>query len=346
MRETEEGETCLHATTKPPSPWRKCKPRFGPQNYQMPFNILLDTRLRLPCWLSGKESTYQCRRHKFEPWVGKIPWRRAWQPTPVFMPGESRGQRSLAGYSPWGHKESDTTYWLNNKRHTLWFLQPERVLLCPPLCLAEPRSCWVSCQGLSGLVSAAPGVWARGPWGRVQGAPRSPLTAGDLQSGLPRLLSILSRKRNLRSTVIEMDSAWPARCGSAAPTGPPWWWCSQRGLCEVPLHAGVRPYMWTEECAFLRQALKGTLLGYWNYINSGHVLTWHIFTIWASLVAQWYRVHLPMTETWVWSLGWEDPLEKGTATHCSILAWRISIHREAWQATVHGISKTQTWLSD
>ena len=40
---------------------------------------------------------------------GKIPWRRAWQPTPVFLPGESHGQRSLAGYSPWSHTESDTT---------------------------------------------------------------------------------------------------------------------------------------------------------------------------------------------------------------------------------------------
>ena len=45
----------------------------------------------------------------FDPWVGKIPWRRAWQPTPVFLPGESHRQRSLAGYSPWGHKESGTT---------------------------------------------------------------------------------------------------------------------------------------------------------------------------------------------------------------------------------------------
>ena len=42
------------------------------------------------------------------PWVGKIPWRRAWQPTPVSLPGESHGQRTLAGYSPWGHKEWDT----------------------------------------------------------------------------------------------------------------------------------------------------------------------------------------------------------------------------------------------
>ena len=41
--------------------------------------------------------------------VGKIPWRRAWQPTPVFLPGKSHRQRSLAGYSPWGCKESDMT---------------------------------------------------------------------------------------------------------------------------------------------------------------------------------------------------------------------------------------------
>ena len=48
-------------------------------------------------------------RFGFDPWVWKIPWRRAWQPTPVFFPRESLGQRSLVGYSPWGRKESDTT---------------------------------------------------------------------------------------------------------------------------------------------------------------------------------------------------------------------------------------------
>ena len=60
---------------------------------------------------SGKESTCQCRRCKgcgFNPWVGKIPWRRGWQPSPVFLTGKSHGQRSLVGYSPWGCKESDT----------------------------------------------------------------------------------------------------------------------------------------------------------------------------------------------------------------------------------------------
>ena len=45
----------------------------------------------------------------FNPWVRKIPWRRKWQPTPVFSPGESHGQRNLVGYSPWGHKELDMT---------------------------------------------------------------------------------------------------------------------------------------------------------------------------------------------------------------------------------------------
>ena len=61
------------------------------------------------CALVGfprKEISLQCR---CDPWVGKIPRRRAWQPTPVFLPGESHRQRSLVGYSPWGRKEPDRT---------------------------------------------------------------------------------------------------------------------------------------------------------------------------------------------------------------------------------------------
>ena len=54
--------------------------------------------------LSGKELACQCRRPGFNPWVGKIPWRRKWQPTPVFLPGESHGHGSLVGYTPWGCK--------------------------------------------------------------------------------------------------------------------------------------------------------------------------------------------------------------------------------------------------
>jgi len=55
-------------------------------------------------WLSGKESACHCRRCGFNPRARKIPWRRKRQPTLVFLPGESHGQRNLAGYSPWGQE--------------------------------------------------------------------------------------------------------------------------------------------------------------------------------------------------------------------------------------------------
>ena len=58
-------------------------------------------------WLSGKESACQCRRLRFNLWIGKILWRRKWQPPPVFLPGKFHGQRSLADYSPWGDMKSD-----------------------------------------------------------------------------------------------------------------------------------------------------------------------------------------------------------------------------------------------
>ena len=67
---------------------------------------------------------------------------------------------------------------------------------------------------------------------------------------------------------------------------------------------------------------------------------------WASLVAQMVKNPPAMWETWVRSVGSEDPLEKAKATHSSILAWRIPMDREAWQATVRGITKSRTRLRD
>ena len=58
----------------------------------------------LPRWLSGKESTCQCGRRRFDPWVRKIPWSRKWQPTPALLLGKSHGQRSVVSYNPQGHK--------------------------------------------------------------------------------------------------------------------------------------------------------------------------------------------------------------------------------------------------
>ena len=91
LHDCKQGSQCHHELTFPPS--------------------------SLPGGTSGKEPSRQCRRCKrlsFNPWVGKIPWRRVWQPTPVFLPGESHGQRSLLGYSPWSHKE-----WAMTQKHHL-----------------------------------------------------------------------------------------------------------------------------------------------------------------------------------------------------------------------------------
>ena len=76
-----------------------------------------------------EESTCHCRRCKFNPWVRKIPWRRKWQPTPEFLPGKSHGQRNLAGYSPWGHKELDMTEQKDRERFSSVYLFPS---LLPP----------------------------------------------------------------------------------------------------------------------------------------------------------------------------------------------------------------------
>ena len=73
------------------------------------------------------------KRCEFDPWVRKIPWRREWLPIPVFVPRESHGQRSLAGYSPWGCKESDTTELLRTAEHRstpVYLPRPNEVWKC------------------------------------------------------------------------------------------------------------------------------------------------------------------------------------------------------------------------
>ena len=84
---------------------------------------------------SGKECGCQCRRWKrckCDPCIGKIPWRRKWQPTPVFLPGKSYGQRSLAGYSPWSARV----------RHDLATKPPHGGHICWPIAKANSRHCF------------------------------------------------------------------------------------------------------------------------------------------------------------------------------------------------------------
>ena len=68
------------------------------------FLYMCHTSIKISLVAQSIKNRLQCRRPGFDPWVGKISWRRKGQPTPVFLPGKSHGQRSLVGSSPWGHK--------------------------------------------------------------------------------------------------------------------------------------------------------------------------------------------------------------------------------------------------
>ena len=101
----------------------RCRP--GKRGSHSLDDILVDTKLYIFSLLCSNfpflsilgASRVAQWRHGFDPWVGKMPWRRKWQPTPVILPGKSQEQRSLAGYSPWGRKEWDTTLRLNNNEN-------------------------------------------------------------------------------------------------------------------------------------------------------------------------------------------------------------------------------------
>ena len=87
----------------------------------------------LPRWLSGKEPACQSRRLRrcgFSPWVRKISWSRKWQPTSVFSPGESHGQRSLAGHSPWGRKRVGCNWTWTKQQRTNNYAAMPRPLDC------------------------------------------------------------------------------------------------------------------------------------------------------------------------------------------------------------------------
>ena len=93
--------------------------------------------LGFPGGTSSKELACQCRRCRrlgFGPWIRKISWREAWQPTPVFLPGESHGQKSLAGYSPWGCRVGHN--WSNLTHMLLWILTYSLDIGCISLCLS------------------------------------------------------------------------------------------------------------------------------------------------------------------------------------------------------------------
>ena len=111
---------------------------------------LVSADLALYCkswWLSKERICLQGRRRSFNSWVGKVPWRRKRQPTPVFLPGKSQGQRSLVGYSPQSHKEptqlSTHTHWKPEQAYmTRWWSAYSRR---PGVTSPRQRLSWLSC---------------------------------------------------------------------------------------------------------------------------------------------------------------------------------------------------------
>ena len=124
--------------------------------YCMVCPFLRSIKCELPWRLSGKESTYQCRRFGFNPWVGKIPRRRKWQPTPVFLPGESHGQRSLAGFSSWSWKRVGHNLVTKQQQSVVWsfFNYSVRVFIPWDLLIAENQRV----VGLEELLTEKPDI--------------------------------------------------------------------------------------------------------------------------------------------------------------------------------------------
>ena len=117
------------------------------------------TTEELPCWLRWYRICLQCGRPRFNPWVGKISWRRKWQPTPVFLPGKSHGQRSPVGYRPQGHKEStglDCLSTLYSHSQGRFLVRRLPGLFCPP-CPHREKTLMFAFQRDSSWIRNVPG---------------------------------------------------------------------------------------------------------------------------------------------------------------------------------------------
>ena len=113
-------------------------------------------------------------RPRFDPWVGKILWRRKWHPTPVLLPGKFHGQRNLVDYSTWDCKESDTTEQLHlyNQKRNFWMEESESEVAqsCPTLC--NPMDCSLPGSSIHGIFQARVLEWGAISFSRGSSQPR------------------------------------------------------------------------------------------------------------------------------------------------------------------------------
>ena len=173
--------------------------------------------LGLPRWLSGTESVCQCRRFRrcgFSPWVGKISWRRKWQSTPVFLPGEFHGQRSLAVYSPWDREESDVTkHTYTHDKSSHHFKLKDHMMVEVTLRMNPPSFYQVTHRGAAGMLSTYWGChslpslvgWST----KAQILHFSWVSLSDLKQGLPLWLIVSNaRIRELTNFVFLRWHLW------------------------------------------------------------------------------------------------------------------------------------------
>ena len=130
----------------------------------------------------------ECRRPRFDSWVGKIPWRRKWQSTPALLPGKSHGQRSLIGYSPWGRKESDTT----DRLHFHFSLS----------CIGEGNGNPLQCSCLENPRDR--GAW----WAAVYGVAQSPTRLKRLSSSSRMSVKLGYLVPYVRNLTCEFTLKW------------------------------------------------------------------------------------------------------------------------------------------
>ena len=156
----------------------------------------------------------QCRRPRFDPWVKKVPWRRAWVPTLVFSPRESYRQRSLAGCRSSGHRESVMTEWLTHLRK-----DTSEQRSYPSRGNGNVRSCLRSMETRH-LSTRSPTPFSRPP----------PLAAANTQRWLPALMGLL-----------DTDERWPSWGFTAGPPIQPW---RDMGSLLVREFCAADPWAW------------------------------------------------------------------------------------------------------
>ena len=225
-------------------------------------------------------------RHGFDPWVGKILCRRKWQTTPIFFPGKSHRQRNLAGYSPWGHKESDTTECLSTHTHTH---------------ITEGESG----QGRS-LHTVEKPTKQKVAFTVFKGKKTQHNLRPLLPPYHPQSFELQLWYQKIAGSYIKSERTvrcyrknFPQHFGGKF-SDPAWSLLKHNEKTGVPELA----------CTATKELVARIL---------ATVQTWFYHIIGDSAVKNLPAMH----EMQVWSLGREDPLEKRMATHSSILAWEI-----------------------